>query len=188
MRLLIAIGFMDFCIALLIAVPLALEDTPVRALTLPPSVHTVALPLLIRIPSVAITARLEPLGLTTDGALDAPVSPADAGWYEGGPRPGAPGNAVVVGHSGWRDDIPAAFDNLKNLEPDELIYIDTRLGTTEAFIVRSWRFLAENESTKSIFVQTGETARLRLITCSGDWDERTKSYSRRLIVFADKVE
>jgi len=67
------------------------------------------------IPSINIDAAIEYVGLTSNGAMAVPKGPNDVGWFELGPRPGDIGSAVIAGHDGWKDGIPAVFDNLSKL-------------------------------------------------------------------------
>jgi hypothetical protein len=39
-----------------------------------------------------------------------------------------------------------------------------------------------------VFASNDGGAHLNLITCAGEWNKGKKSYSERLVVFADKVE
>jgi hypothetical protein len=60
------------------------------------------LPVRLKIPSIGVDARIKPVGLTADGAMDVPAGPADVAWFDLGPRPGEIGSAVVAGHYwGW---------------------------------------------------------------------------------------
>ena len=43
--------------------------------------------------------------------MEVPADPANAGWYELGPSPGALGPAVVAGHVTW-NQAPAVFFRL----------------------------------------------------------------------------
>ena len=58
----------------------------------------VARPVSLTIPIIGVQTQLITLGLTTGGALQVPSTTSVAGWYTGGPRPGAIGSAIIVGH------------------------------------------------------------------------------------------
>jgi Sortase domain len=72
-------------------------------------------PMAITIPSTGVKAGIVGVGLRADGAMQLP--PADqVGWYKRGPRPGAPGPAVLIGHVDDRTG-PAVFYRLRQLRP-----------------------------------------------------------------------
>src|SRR4029450_3741696 len=54
-------------------------------------------PVSLRIPAIGGDARGVPVGLGPGRAMEVPAVDL-AGWYELGPRPGAAGPAVIVGH------------------------------------------------------------------------------------------
>lgn len=144
------------------------------------------LPVHIRIPAIGVDAALEQVGLTPEGAMDVPKIPADAAWFDQGPRPGETGSAIIDGHYGWKDGIPAVFDDLSSLHAGDMIFVDGENGTTTAFVVRLIRTYGENEDAPNVFISNDGTAHLNLITCEGVWNATMQSYSGRLVVFADE--
>lgn len=145
------------------------------------------LPIHLKIPTINVDADFEYVGLTRDGAMDAPKGPAPVGWYSLGPRPGDIGSAVIDGHSGWKNNIPAVFDNLYKLKKGDEIYIENDTGVTTTFIVREIRKYDPNADASDVFISNDGKSHLNLITCTGIWNETTKSRSERLVVFTDKV-
>ncbi len=144
------------------------------------------LPIRLRIPKIKVDAAFEYVGVTSDGAMGVPKGPADVAWLNLGPRPGEKGVAVVAGHFGWKNGIPAAFDNLSKLSKGDVVYVEDESGATTAFVVRELRTYGENEDASSVFDATDGRAHLNLITCEGIWNAAQKSYSDRLVVFTDK--
>lgn len=142
-------------------------------------------PVRVEIPEINVNASLDYVGLTSQGALDTPKVPQDAGWYDKGPRPGDVGTAVIDGHFGWKDDIPAAFDNLHLLQKGDTITIIDDEGKNTNFVVRDVETYAKDQAAGSIFTTAGGT-HLNLITCEGTWNAAQASYSNRLVVFANK--
>ena len=92
-------------------------------------------PLRVRISSIEVNATIEDVGLTPSGLMDTPRGPANVGWFNLGPCPGEKGSAVFVGHFGWKDNIPAVFDNLFKLGKGEKIYVDDENGNAVTFVV-----------------------------------------------------
>jgi LPXTG-site transpeptidase (sortase) family protein len=139
----------------------------------------------LSIPVLHIDTSIESLGLTAGGAVDVPKGPNDVAWFDLGPKPGAVGDAVIVGHSGWKDGIPAVFDNLSKLKKGDEIYIKNADGSTNTFVVRKTAIYNQTEDVSSVFISTDGKTHLNLITCTGIWNVAEQGRSDRLIVFAD---
>ncbi len=144
------------------------------------------LPIRLVIPKMHVDAALEYVGLTKAGAMDVPKGPASAAWYDLGPRPGEGGSAVIAGHYGWKNNIPAVFDDLFLLEKGDKLYVVDEKGATSTFTVRQVRTYGENDDATDVFGAGDGNAHLNLVTCKGVWNKGKKSYSERLVVFADK--
>lgn len=144
-------------------------------------------PVLLRIPAINVDAALDYVSLTSQGELGVPAGPNTAAWYDRGPRPGQPGNAVIDGHFGYKNNIPAIFDNLHKLQPGDSIFVVDDRGATTTFVVSSLQMYDQNASESSVFSSADGKSHLNLITCQGIWNQNQKSYSNRLVVFADKV-
>lgn len=146
-----------------------------------------AFPVRIKIPKINVDAALDYVSLKPNGELGAPKNPDNAGWFYTGPRPGSIGSAVIDGHFGYKNNIPAVFDNLHKLQVgDNIIVVDER-GASRTFVVRELRTYGSNDSASNVFISTDGKSHLNLITCQGSWNEDQKSYSSRLVVFTDKV-
>ncbi|MEK7608702.1 MAG: class F sortase [Patescibacteria group bacterium] len=144
------------------------------------------LPARIKIPAINVDAAVEQVGLTPQWAMDVPKGPDRVAWFKLGPRPGEEGSSVIAGHFGWKDDIPAVFDDLHILRKGDKIYIEEETGAITVFVVRTLRTFNDNENTPDVFGSTDGKAHLNLVTCQGSWNKEKKSYSQRLVVFTDK--
>jgi len=140
----------------------------------------------IQIPAINVDAVVESVGLTPDGAMAATEGPSNAAWFDLGPRPGENGSAVIAGHYGWKDDIPAVFDDLNGLHAGDKIYVEDG-GATTTFVVGDIRTYSDTADASAVFASSDGKAHLNLITCGGVWNKARKSYSDRLVVFADKA-
>ena len=143
-------------------------------------------PIRIKIPSIGVDATIESVGFTIDGAVDVPKGPTNAAWFDQWPRPGENGNSIVTGHSGWKNGIPAVFDNLYKVQKGDKIYIEDNKGMIISFIVRGSKKYDPNADALDVFYSNDGKSHLNLITCSGIWNKIWKSHSDRLVVFADK--
>ncbi len=139
-------------------------------------------PVTIRIPAIGVAAPLVPLGLSPDGTLAVP--PYDkAGWFVHGPRPGERGPAVIAAHVDSRTG-PAVFYRLRDLAPGDEVRVEYPDGAL-AFVVRSAdRFPKSAFPTAEVYGPTSYPE-LRLITCTGAFDRRERSYLDNLVVWAD---
>jgi LPXTG-site transpeptidase (sortase) family protein len=144
------------------------------------------LPVRLRIPSINVDAPVEQTGVASDGAMDAPKGPDSVAWFNLGPRPGERGSAVIAGHYGWKDNIPAAFDTISDLQKGDELFVEDDTGTTTVFVVRESRLYDPNADASNVFSSSDGKAHLNLVTCDGAWNKDQKSYSKRLVVFTDK--
>lgn len=133
------------------------------------------------IPRIGIDAQIQPVGIDRTGAMASPASLDAVGWFNRGPAPGDPGDAVIDGHYGVSS--PAVFRKLGLLRPGDEIRVFWPDGHTTNFRVASTQSVPADSHPPDLFVRSGP-ARLSLITCSGAWIESKATYSDRLIVTA----
>lgn len=152
-----------------------------------PKQTSLGIPIHLRIPKISVDAKIDSVGITSDGAVGAPKGPANVTWYNLGPRPGDKGSAVITGHYGkWKNGEGSVFDDLSKLSHGDKIYVEDEKGTTISFVVRELRTYDQNENVPEVFSSGDGKAHLNIITCEGVWIEAQQTYSNRLIVFADK--
>jgi sortase (surface protein transpeptidase) len=141
-------------------------------------------PTRVRIPSIDVNAVVDVLGLNTDGTVEVPSLPDDAGWYSGSATPGQIGAAVLLGHVDFVNTGPAVFYRLGELKPGAAISVARKDGSTAAFTVDAVREFPKSDfPTDEVYGPTGGTAQLRLITC-GSWDADQHKYVGNTVVFA----
>ena len=132
-------------------------------------------PVRLKIPTINVDAASDYVGLTPGGDLDTPKGPVNAGWYDHGPRPGEMGSSVINGHFGYKNNIPAVFDNLHKLQVGDKLYIEDERGTTITFAVRKLSTYSQNEDHSDVFRSSDGQAHLNLITCQGVWKDEQSS-------------
>lgn len=154
--------------------------------SVPSTQSNLGLPIRLKIPAISVDAAVEYVGIAPDGTMDVPKGPQDVAWFNLGPRPGENGTAVIAGHYGWKNGIPAVFDTISTLHKGDRLFIEDDKGLTTTFVVRELRTFDEKGDSSSVFSSDDEKAHLNLITCEGVWNAVTKSYSERLVVFTDK--
>ena len=144
----------------------------------------VAEPVRLRIPALGIDSPLTHLGLAPDRSIEVPSDYNTAGWFDGGPRPGQPGPAVILGHVDSKAG-PAVFYRLSRLPVGAEVFVDRTDGSTIDFRVRGTQHVAKTAfPTDLVYAPTLEPA-LRLVTCGGAFDHTRSSYSDNVIVYAD---
>jgi len=137
------------------------------------------------IPKINVNAAIQNLGVTAKGEMDVPSNVVDVGWFKLGPRPGERGSAVIAGHFDGVNGGAGVFINLNKLKEGDRLYIKDSKGISIAFVVRESRIYNPGYADE-VFSGTG-SAHLNLVTCDGVWDGVKKSFSKRLVVFADIV-
>ena len=152
-------------------------------------VADIGLPLRLYIPTLNIDAHIQQVGIRKDGSIGIPNNFTDVAWYKGGTVPGQKGTAIIDGHVDNGLGLSGVFKYLSRLAVGSDIYINTTHGSTLHFVVTNISTYDFNDSsaTKEIFSQA-DMARITLITCEGDWVYKYKTYNKRLVVTADRVQ
>ncbi|MFD8118918.1 class F sortase [Streptomyces microflavus] len=146
-----------------------------------------AAPRSVEVPSVGIDARVVPRGLDKDGAIDPPPYdlPQTAGWYGKGTEPGAEGPALIVGHVDTETE-PAVFYGLSAVQPGEKVRVVRDDGSVAEFTVDDVQVVTRErfDAEKAYGPRVDGRAELRLITCGGKYDEKSRSYTANVVVSA----
>lgn len=145
-------------------------------------------PVYVQISSLGINAPVENISVDSMGRMGVPANPYNVGWYMLGARIGWQGNAILTGHYDTTTGTPAIFNRLSQIPIGADVVITDEIGRTMRYMVEhsesrplgSW-------SMEEVFGPSSER-RLNLITCSGWWNMRARTYSHRHIVFARLVE
>ncbi|PIR40497.1 MAG: hypothetical protein COV32_03130, partial [Candidatus Yonathbacteria bacterium CG10_big_fil_rev_8_21_14_0_10_43_136] len=135
------------------------------------------LPIRLTIPILNVNSVIEDVGVTDGGEMDIPKGPMTTAWFNLGPRPGEEGSAVISGHFGWKNGIPAVFDNLHKLKIGDKIYTYGESGVSTTFVVREIKSYDQNADASNVFGSSDGKAHLNLVTCQGVWNKNLKSYS-----------
>lgn len=147
-------------------------------------------PVSVSIPAIGVHARVIALGLNRNGSVAVPPL-SEAGkvtsWYDRGPLPGQRGAAAILGHVDARSIGPAAFYNLGNIRPGAKIYVRLQDGQTIIFETYSVALYPKSAfPTARVFGYTAWPT-LRLITCGGVFDPRTRHYLSNIVAFASYI-
>jgi LPXTG-site transpeptidase (sortase) family protein len=165
-----------------ISEPVELVDNPVSL-----KQASTGIPIHLKILKIGVDAKIESVGLTDNGVVGTTKGPTNVTWYNLGPRPGDEGSAVITGHYGrWKNGQGSVFDNLSKLVSGDKIVVEDGDGNAVSFVVREMHRYGKNENAPEVFSSSDGKAHLNLITCDGVWIETQKTYSERLVVFADR--
>jgi sortase (surface protein transpeptidase) len=143
----------------------------------------VAVPVRLRIPAAGVDSQVEKLGRAADRTIALPRRAERAGWFAGGPRPGQPGPAVIIGHVDM-DHRPAVFFRLAELAPGDTVFVDRADGSTARFRVTRLRQVPKTDFPTDQVYAPDLAPSLRLITCGGSFDHDSHSYRDNVIVYA----
>lgn len=151
-------------------------------------------PRYISIPKLGIeNARIVQLGIIKKtGQLDAPVSIHDAGWYNGSALPGKGGAMLMDGHNGG-PNFGGIFEKLRDLKNGDEIIIERGDGKKLTYIVKDNRDMNVKDindpankwgmATMTNSIEAGKEG-LNIITCVGQWDERSQTFNERTMLRA----
>ncbi|MDP9432218.1 MAG: class F sortase [Actinomycetota bacterium] len=138
----------------------------------------------LAIPSIGLrTADFTDLGLERDGSLEVPTDFDDVGWLSSSFAPGQTGPAILAGHVDSRKG-PAVFYRLGEVKPGQQVSVTRQDRSVAVFTVeRIQRFPKDRFPTAAVYGNT-QRAELRLITCGGVFDRKTRHYKDNVVVFA----
>jgi len=143
-------------------------------------------PVALSIPSIAVRTDVIRLGQHQDGTVEVPENPAEAGWFQLGPPPGAAGSSVILGHYDSMSG-PAVFYRLKELRPGDRIAVRLDDGTTVRFRVHSIETYANADfPANKVYGKQGRS-QLNLVTCGGAYDSSRGGYQANVVVNARRV-
>ena len=148
------------------------------------------LPVSVSIPAIDVSSELITVGLDPDGTLQVPQPGPDydkAAWFDGSPRPGEVGPAVVEGHVDSAANGPSVFYDLGALTPGDRIEVAREDGSVVTFEVDDVRAYPKDDfPTLAVYGNT-QGPELRLITCGGPFDSSAGHYTDNTVVFASQV-
>ena len=150
------------------------------------SVGTTAafVPARLKVPSLGIDAKVEEVGQRADGSMGTPADFMNVGWWSGGQKPGAPGNAVFDGHVNNALTKSGVFEHLSQVHKGDYVTVSDADGHTLVYEVQEVTLYDTDQAPlAAIFTKTGPS-QLVLITCEGEWLEEEHSFDKRLVVVA----
>jgi sortase (surface protein transpeptidase) len=146
------------------------------------STRKVAPPTNVRIPKIKVDTSIIPLTLDGTGALEAPTSFSQVGWYAQGTAPGDIGPAILAGH--YDNTIRGTvFYQLRLLKAGDLVQVRRGGKWLDFTVVYSGEYSKQDFPTERVYGPTPDPE-LRLITCGGTFNGRVGSYDHNFVVYA----
>lgn len=145
-------------------------------------------PVRLKIDSIGVDAPIIPVGTEPSGAMAAPKTATDIGWYEKSALLGSPRRAMLLsGHYGL--DVPEVLRRLNELKKDDILLIEGAKDDTATYrVVETERqHRTEVDMDKAFRYGDGQES-VSIITCIGKFDHSAGTYDERYIVYALRVE
>ncbi|MCB7136929.1 class F sortase [Cellulosimicrobium marinum] len=160
------------------AAPVRPGPTPTAPAEQPP-------PTRVRVPAIGVDSALVTLGLQDDGTMAVPQGEDvdRAAWFDGSPRPGADGPAVIEGHVDTENG-PSVFHDLARLSPGDEVTVDRADGSSVTFVVETVEQFRKDEFPTATVYGNTPGPELRLITCGGTVDPATGHYTDNTVISA----
>jgi len=149
----------------------------------PPPVTELPAPDRVKIATIGVDSSLEPLDLDAAGKLKPPSAYTHAGWFAKGPAPGDLGPAVIAGHVDSQEG-PAVFSRLDRLAPGDPVEVARSDGKAFDFRVVSVESHAKAAFPTALVYGPAPGPVLRLVTCGGVFDPRSRHYRDNVVVTA----
>ncbi len=157
---------------------------------IPPKLQAYSPPALLTIPAIQLTSRVNQVGKNPDGTTEVPKAPIfnEAAWFKYSPTPGQYGATVILGHVDSHVDGESVFFNLGKLQPEDMVTVKRGDGVDVRYKVYAVKaYDKANFPTEMVYAGPPDTSELRLVTCSGTFDQRTAEYNSNTVVFAKIV-
>ena len=142
----------------------------------------------IGIPAINVEAYIQRVGVTPSNDMATPNNLFFAGWYNESPSPGSKGVSIINGHAGGRytDGI---FRHLNSLNVGSPFRIQMGDLSWRNFEVTSIASYSVKDAADVLYRDDRNIEKeVHLITCDGIFDDATKTYDKRVVVVAKRVE
>lgn len=159
------------------------QDSEAALATITPQV-----PVRLKIASIGVDAPIIPVGTEPDGAMAAPKTATDIGWYEKSAKLGSSRRAMLLsGHYGL--DTPEVLRRLSELKVGDRLVVEGAEGDALTFEVAETerKHRTEVDMEKAFRYGGGQEA-VSIITCIGMYNYAEKTYNDRYVVYALRVK
>lgn len=139
------------------------------------------------IESIGSKPYVQKVGVDQNKQVAVPTNINLVGWFVDSARPGEKGLSLIDGHvSGTRNK--GIFKDLDKLNVGDKYSVILGNGTELKYKVIDKKSVNVADSVGVMFSQNPSVSRqLNLVTCSGNYDPKTRSYAERLIVMSEQI-
>ena len=164
------------------------SEEPIDQNTINSYIVSPDLPKRISIQSIGIKARVLRMGTDANNKIQSPRSSYDTGWYEGSNKPDENGAVFINGHVSGPTKA-GIFYNLKKLNNGDIINIEKGDGTVISYKVVNKETVDVNNVDMQKALRSADVDKqgLNLMTCSGDYSAKDKTFNERLIVYSVRI-
>lgn len=141
------------------------------------------MPVSLTIPTIKVAADITSLDLNRDGTVEVPTNPAQAGWFDRGPKPGESGPSVILGHRDSKQG-PAVFYRLQDLDPGDRIAVQLSDRSVAHYqVVQVTQYANEDFPAQKVYADSNGRPALNLVTCGGKYDREAGGYQSNVVVY-----
>lgn len=145
----------------------------------------------VKIPAINVDTDVVQKGIVKSGSykghMATPDNAVQVAWFKLGTKPGDEGSAIIAGHVDTYKG-PGVFFNLKDLKKGDLVYVTGKQGKTLTFkVYNKEAYPRKNAPVYKVFGYT-PVRTLRLLTCTGTFDQQADTHNKRLVVSAVLVD
>jgi len=145
-------------------------------------------PKLLTMPSIDTEVFIQKVGIDQRQQVAVPTNVHLAGWFVNSARPGAKGLSIIDGHVDGRTTQNAAFGKLDQLKAGDRFSVEYGDGTNAHFQIKQLQTVTADEAVNVLFSQDPSIkSQLNLVTCTGTFDRKSKTYNQRIIVISQKL-
>lgn len=144
----------------------------------------------LKIDKIGVDAKIVSVGLTDDGAMDAPSNLADVGWYNQSSKAGESNYAILLdGHHGVGIER-GVFERLGEVAEGDQIVLTSDKGTKLTYKVREVETKPYRDVDMNRALNTYEPnlQSLTIITCEGQYSQAEATYDQRTVVYAERIK
>lgn len=142
----------------------------------------------INLPDINVDGCIMQVGIDQNNAIAVPNNIHLAGWYTNSVLPGQRGLSIIDGHASGKYN-PGIFNKLGQMKKGNTFSIEFGDGSIKKFEVVSINSYTTEETTQKMFEPVNSAkSQLNLITCTGNYDKKTREYDKRILVVSKLVE
>ncbi|CAL4859973.1 class F sortase [Microbacterium sp. MM2322] len=166
------------------AAPPPQASVPVAPAT-PQAVVRAPAPDRLAVASLDVDMPVEPVGVKDSGEMQIPERPSVAGWYRFGMAPAdAQGTTVIAAHVDDREYGIGPLARLRDAREGDVVTVTDAEGAVTEYVTESVTYIPRAElPVDELFAREGPRM-LAVITCGGDFDQRTRTYSDNVVLIA----